>query len=104
MARPPVKAQEIADALATAIRKGEVLPGAWLPPERQLAEDHGVSRGTARQAAQILADAGLVELVPGSGARVRGGAATDVREELAAVRRLLQESEARLAAIEKRLG
>lgn len=111
MARPPLKAQELADTLAAAIRAGEVLPGSWLPPERELAEAHGVSRGTARQAAQLLTETGLVEFVPGSGTRVRPAVSrrasdepVDVRAELAAVRRLLLESEARLAAIEKHLG
>lgn len=111
MARPPIKAQELADALAAQICAGEYAPGSWLPSERQLAEANGVSRATTRQAAQILMEGGLIELVAGSGARVLAktlrpapGATKSVSEEIAAMRRLLQEFDARLAAIEDRLG
>ena len=107
MARPPVKAQELADGLADRIRSGELAAGAWLPSERQLAETHGLGRSTVRQAAQILADGGLIELVAGSGARVRPlgeSADEDMRGELQRVRRRLDEMEARLAAVEAHFG
>ena len=71
MAKPPVKAQQLADLLAERIRAGELAAGEWLPSERQLAESHDVGRSTARQAVQILADNGMVESVSGSGARVK---------------------------------
>ena len=38
-----------------------------LPPERQLAEDYGVSRFTVRQAIEKLASIGVVRIVQGSG-------------------------------------
>ena len=38
-----------------------------LPPERQLAEEYGVSRFTVRQALEKLADIGVVRIVQGSG-------------------------------------
>lgn len=38
-----------------------------LPPERQLAEDYGVSRFTIRQALEKLASIGVVDIVQGSG-------------------------------------
>ncbi|HEY1843472.1 MAG TPA: GntR family transcriptional regulator [Buttiauxella sp.] len=38
-----------------------------LPPERQLAEEYGVSRFTVRQALEKLASIGLVDIVQGSG-------------------------------------
>jgi DNA-binding FadR family transcriptional regulator len=110
MARPPVRAQELADVLGAQIHAGKLPPHNWLPSERELAETHGVSRSTVRQATQILAGLGLVDLVAGSGTRVRarGPAAPPegqaVIGELAVVRRLLREADARLAAIEKRLG
>ena len=108
MARPPVKAQELADQLAAQIQSGDLKVGSWLPAERQLAESYGVGRSTARQAAQILAEAGLVELVSGSGARVRGGdpepAEADLREELRVVHRRLAELDARVAALESKRG
>lgn len=38
-----------------------------LPPERQLAEEYGVSRFTIRQAVEKLASIGVVRIVQGSG-------------------------------------
>ena len=38
-----------------------------LPPERQLAEEYGVSRSTVRQALEKLASIGVVRIVQGSG-------------------------------------
>lgn len=113
MAKPPVKAQELASVLAAQIRAGEIEAGAWLPSERQLAEIHRVGRSTARQAVQMLADSELVNLAAGSGAQVRGSArveihpddgAADVRGELAAIREQLGEMNARLLAIEIHTG
>lgn len=73
MSKPPVRAQEVATLLAEQVQSGELGPGAWLPPERQLAQSHQVSRATARAAVQALADMGLVRLVPGAGAQVAQG-------------------------------
>lgn len=42
-------------------------PGARLPPERQLAEDYGVSRHSVRLALSALQAEGLVEIVHGRG-------------------------------------
>jgi GntR family transcriptional regulator len=115
MARPPVKAQQLADELGDQIRSGALAAGAWLPAERHLAEMYGLGRSTVRQAIQMLVDAGLVEPVTGAGNRVHGpttaitiddsAGAVDmalVLEELQAVRGELREVNARLAAIEER--
>ncbi|MPZ67855.1 MAG: GntR family transcriptional regulator [Pseudonocardiaceae bacterium] len=109
MARPPVKAQQLADQLAREIEAGEISAGSWLPAERQLAEHHGYGRSTARQAIQQLVEMGFVEQVPGSGARVRGreSSGTDdahLDDGLRQVRDELREINARLMAIEARLG
>jgi DNA-binding FadR family transcriptional regulator len=61
-------ADEVFDDLAAAILRGDVAPGAALPPERALAERFGVSRIIARQAVHRLAEMGLL--------RVRQGGAT----------------------------
>lgn len=108
MARPPVKAQQLADQLAQEIEAGEISPGSWLPAERQLAEHHGYGRSTARQAIQRLVEMGLVEQIPGSGARVRDQEPSPVAnahldEGLRQVRDELREINARLTAIETRL-
>lgn len=63
-------ADGIFDQLAAAVLRGELAPGAALPPERVLAEQFGVSRIIARQAVHRLAELGLV--------RVRQGGTTVV--------------------------
>lgn len=42
------------------IRTGAYAPGSWLDPERQLASEFGVNRGTIRRAISRLADAGMI--------------------------------------------
>lgn len=50
----------IADALRSEIRTGTLEPNGLIPPERELCEEHGVSRMTARRALTILEDEGMV--------------------------------------------
>ncbi|TDL83500.1 GntR family transcriptional regulator [Palleronia sediminis] len=57
----------LADRLAREIERGEIAPGAALPPERVLAETHGLSRVTVRKALDRLSRAGLVEQRRGAG-------------------------------------
>lgn len=71
-------AEEAADTLRRRILRGELAPGAMLPPERDLAEQLGVSRLTLRSALASLEAQGLIEKVHGAGNRVldfreRGG-------------------------------
>lgn len=109
MGKPPVRAQELATALATEIRRGVYPAGSWLPPERQLAEAFSVARSTVRSAIQVLASTGLVEVVPASGVQVRleesaEGTTTTPREIDADLRRiydLLGEMNARLIKIQE---
>jgi DNA-binding GntR family transcriptional regulator len=65
-AEPPYRA--ISTALRERIRAGEWLPGEQIPSVRQIAEEHGVSIGTARRALSVLADEGLVVVTPSWGA------------------------------------
>jgi GntR family transcriptional repressor for pyruvate dehydrogenase complex len=53
------------------IRDGSLNPGDRLPPERQLAEEFGVSRAAVREALSALGLMGLVEVRPGEGTFVR---------------------------------
>jgi len=53
--------EEIRDALLLSIRRGDLLPGAPLPSERELASDFGVARTSVREAVQGLAGVGAVE-------------------------------------------
>ncbi|MCL6429580.1 MAG: GntR family transcriptional regulator [Anaerolineae bacterium] len=49
------------------IRRGEWQPGDMIPPESELVERYGVSRVTARQALEALANEGLIERHRGKG-------------------------------------
>lgn len=64
--------RQIADDLRQRIQTGELAPGAMIPSELALVEQHGVSRGTVRSALAALVEDGLVEVVPGQGRRVVG--------------------------------
>ena len=74
MARmPPEHApmyRQVADQLAAEIASGELPPGHRVPSERVIAERHGLSRMTARQAVELLVRRGLVYRRPGSGTYV----------------------------------
>jgi DNA-binding FadR family transcriptional regulator len=58
------------DQLSDEIVQGRMPPGAALPPERTLVETLGVNRGAVREALKRLAQAGLVSIHQGAGARV----------------------------------
>jgi GntR family transcriptional regulator len=62
--------QQIAAILRDAIERGEIAPGRPVPSETQLMQRYEVARLTARKAVRVLADEGLVEVVPGRGAYV----------------------------------
>ncbi|NPD17452.1 phosphonate metabolism transcriptional regulator PhnF [Xinfangfangia sp. D13-10-4-6] len=57
--------------IAASIEAGEYQPGDQLPPESQLARNHGVSRFTVRQALASLEAAGVVLIEQGRGTFVR---------------------------------
>lgn len=52
--------EQLADHLEAKIRSGELPPNVPLRAERQLAEQYGVSLGTARHATKLLRQRGLV--------------------------------------------
>lgn len=70
MDRTPLYAQ-IADVLADEIRRGRWAPGQQLPSEKQLQQEYGVSRGTARSAVAELVERELVITIPQRGTYVR---------------------------------
>jgi GntR family transcriptional regulator len=55
-----VKYAQIVSEVEQAIADGRLAPGDRLPPERELAAEHGVSRMTVRQALQTLESRGLL--------------------------------------------
>lgn len=65
--------------LRDAIEQGRFSPGSAIPSERQLMEEHVLSRTTVRRAIDALVEAGHLERRPGSG--------TFVRDRLASIRR-----------------
>jgi DNA-binding FadR family transcriptional regulator len=67
--------RQIADQIAALIKRGEYKPGQRLPPERDLAQQLGVSRPSVREALIALEVEGYVEVRIGSGVYVeRNGA------------------------------
>lgn len=104
--------EQIAEQLQKAILSGQLGPGARLPPERELAGSMQVNRATVREAVRILEQRGIVERRVGSGTFVTEvpaqvisdsierylvfGAGT--REELIALREILEPEVAALAA------
>lgn len=61
----------VADHLAKRIEAGELVPGAMLPGERDLAQEYGVALGTIRRATGELRERGLVMTLPAKGTFVR---------------------------------
>lgn len=71
------KAEEIAEVLRDHILNGTLQPGTKITSERELSEEYGASRMTARKALQILEGDGLVARYP-----VRGTFVAGIRERL----------------------
>lgn len=113
----PIKKRRVADEIADRIR-GMILAGAFppaqpLPPERDLAERFGVSRGAIRDALRMLEMIGLIETRHGQGtfpqeltvdrlvAPLTAVMAyrPDMRDELMDVRRMFEPAVARAAAV-----
>src|ERR687893_140088 len=59
--------EETVERLGTGIRLGLLPPGSQLPPERDLAEQLGISRSTLRQALTALTQSGHLVAVRGRG-------------------------------------
>ena len=64
--------QQIADQLRGMINRGEYPPGSYLPPERELSQQFGVSRTSLREALIALEVLGLVRVRVGDGVSVVG--------------------------------
>lgn len=65
--------EEVAEHLQRQFASGRLKPGDRLPPERELAEQFGVSRTSIRDAIRVLELMGLVEPRQGEGTVVREG-------------------------------
>lgn len=64
---PGLRYMAVADYIADMAEKGKLRPGSRLPPERELAEDYGVSYMTVRRAMKELRERGVVVSVHGKG-------------------------------------
>ena len=59
--------RQLANIVRQQIVSGELAPGRPIPSVRTLTQRYGVARMTAAKAIQVLADEGLVHMVPGRG-------------------------------------
>ncbi len=75
----PTTFEETVERLGSAIRLGLLSPGDQLPPERELADQLGISRSTLRQAITTLVQSGHLKSVRGR----RGGTFVGERPPLA---------------------
>ncbi len=64
---------QISELLIRDIAAGRLIDGERLPPERDMAEDLGISIGTLRKALADLTQKGLLERIQGSGNYIRQG-------------------------------
>ena len=65
--QPPTTFEETVERLGTAIKLGLLAPGSRLPPERELADELGISRSTLRQALTALVQSGHLMAARGRG-------------------------------------
>ena len=66
-------AEQVVRHVATLIERGQLRPGDRLPPERELAQELGVSRPTVRAGLHALSAMGVTESRQGSGTFITGG-------------------------------
>ncbi len=74
--------EQIVQQVEESIHKGAMKPGDQLPPERELAQQFGVSRTAVREAVKALREKGLVEAYPGRGTFITDGTPYSVRQSL----------------------
>jgi DNA-binding FadR family transcriptional regulator len=72
----------VVESIQRQITNGQIMPGAMLPPERELCEQMGVSRTALREAVRMLVSKGLLETRPGVGTIVRQLTSDHVLEPL----------------------
>lgn len=80
--RPSRLYEQIVQQVEESIHKGTLKPGDQLPPERELAQQFGVSRTAVREAVKALREKGLVEAYPGRGTFIMDEASYSIRLSL----------------------
>lgn len=73
--------QRIVDKITSSLLGDDVSAGDKIPSEKKLMEQFGVSRGTIRQALQILISTGVLASVPGKGYYVTRGYYIPIKAE-----------------------
>lgn len=74
--------EQIVQQVEESIHKGMLKPGDQLPPERELAEQFGVSRTAVREAVKALREKGMVEAYPGRGTFITDGTSYTIKQSL----------------------
>lgn len=74
--------ERIVEQIEQRVLSGELKVGDQLAPERELAEQFGVSRTAVREAVKALRQKGLVEVQPGRGTFITDGTSRAVRHSL----------------------
>jgi DNA-binding GntR family transcriptional regulator len=69
--------EAMADHITARIKTGDLVPGARLPGERDLASEYGVALMTARRALRELRERGLVRTLPSKGTFIASPRARD---------------------------
>ncbi len=82
---------QIADILREKITSGELAPGAAMPSEAALVEEHGVTRATVRRAMRVLKEEGLVYSEKGYGTYVGPPSAPKAPREIPTYQRIAAE-------------
>ncbi|MGV9770107.1 FadR/GntR family transcriptional regulator, partial [Microbacterium sp. NPDC003461] len=80
--REPSLASRVTESMLATIASGGFAPGDWLPSERELSDQFGVSRTVIREAVRGLEAKGVVEVRSGRGARVAHVSSSRVSESL----------------------
>ena len=62
---PKLIYEQVADHITARIESGELVPGARLPAERDMATKYGVAYDTIRRATALLRERGLIQTVHG---------------------------------------
>lgn len=74
--------EQIIRQIQNLVMEGALRPGDKLPPERELAEQFGVSRTAVREAVKALRQKGLVEIQPGRGTFITNSISEVMRDSL----------------------
>ncbi|HLF26469.1 MAG TPA: FadR/GntR family transcriptional regulator [Anaerolineae bacterium] len=74
--------ERIVEQVEQKILSGDLKVGDRLPPERELADQFGVSRTAVREAVKALRQKGLVEVQPGRGTFITNGTSRAMRHSL----------------------